>query len=291
MAHTGFANLSDVEDAYDDGRVTYTGFRKRPVVTTTANFWFDLAGAGGLPTPFYYASTPNTWVALKQSTEGGVYHGGNVSPKIKCLKSIMVAASAVTTATPLPMMMLDYLGYWPFIDESGSVELVGSGITRHTDGVGVQAMAVVAAPHTTTATFNLTYTNQAGTSGRTSATVACGSQVVNGTIISSGNNALGGPLFIPLQAGDTGIRSVQNVNWIVEDVGLIHLVLVKPVASFALDSYAGAAYSPTERDYALHSFGTLPVIEDDAYLNFICLPSGTIALSVIHGMVETIWSR
>jgi hypothetical protein len=197
------------------------------------------------------------------------------------------------------MMLLDYLGYYPFCDMAGVVPLSPGvspnpvGLTRCTSGAGVKIMPVVVAPQIGGVNFTVTYTNQAGDENRTSKTVQCNTQTVSGTIITTGTLAggYGASPFIPLQAGDTGVRSIQGINWETDDIGLIALVLVKPLASFALDGISFSCYSPTERDFVLDSFGTLPVIEDDAYLNFICLPSGTIASAVLYGTIETIWSE
>jgi hypothetical protein len=44
----------------------------------------------------------------------------------------------------------------------------------------------------------------------------------------------------------------------------------------------------TEIDY-LTDMTALPQIEDDAYLNFLTLPNGTLSAAPIHGMIETTW--
>ena len=83
-----------------------------------------------------------------------------------------------------------------------------------------------------------------------------------------------------------GVRSVQSVTiGGIGDVGLFALVLVKPLATFALRGIDAA----TEVDY-LTDFSALPEIVDDAYLNFIALPSGTLSGAPIHGLIETLWS-
>jgi hypothetical protein len=291
----GFRSYGAIVDAYDAGRYTISGWRKTPTAATTANIWFDLSMTGGGPTPNYYASAPLIWSTLAQSTDGGLRHGGNVSPASKHLKSFLVSATAISTLTPLPIMVLDYLGYYPFVDMAGTVTLSpGTGLTRYTDGVGVKVMAVLVAPQAGSCSFNLTYTGPQG-SGRTSKTVMCNTQTCNGTIVTSGNlaGAYGSSPFIPLQAGDTGITSVQNVNWLSDDVGLLAIVLVKPLATIALENLSYTVYSPTEKDFVLDAFGSLPVIQDDAYLNLICLPTGTLAGagSALYGMIETIWGE
>jgi hypothetical protein len=283
----GFIKFSSVTDAYDAGRVTRAGFRKAISATTATGVWMDLSMTGGGPPPNYYASTPLVWGTLKQSTDRGLYHGGNVSPASKHLKSLLIASSVVTTACPSTFVLCDYLGYYPFVDMVGSVDLSGSGLTRYTDGIGVQIMAGGG-------TFSLRYTSPAG-AGRVSQTMKCNTSTVNGAIVTTmpvQTATFSSSPFIGLQAGDTGVKSIEGIDWVIEDVGLITLVLVKPIAQISLEPNSGATtvYSPSEKDFAIDAVGTLPVIKDDAYLNFIAHPAGTFATAAIYGMIETIWS-
>ena len=174
------------------------------------------------------------------------------------------------------------------------IEFGATTLPRYTDGEGLQIMAVeVAAQIGGVASFYVTYTNQDGTPGRTSSTCICNTQVVNGTIINSAAAPTAtypsGP-FIPLQQGDTGVQSVESITWLTSDVGLVTLVLVKPLATFALEPISNSIYSPKEIDFAISNAGKLPVIPDDAYLNLICLPTGTLSGGQLYGTVETIWS-
>ena len=112
---------------------------------------------------------------------------------------------------------------------------------------------------------------------------------MNGTILHSmqANAAYpnNGP-FLSLQAGDSGVRSVESVTiGGVGDVGLFALVLVKPLATFSLYGID----APTEVDY-LTDMASMPEIKDDAYLNLIALPNGTLSGAPIHGVIETTWN-
>ena len=120
--------------------------------------------------------------------------------------------------------------------------------------------------------------------------VVMGTQVVNGTILHSMQAGASYPNtgpFLPLQQGDSGVRSVESVTiGGVGDVGLFALVLVKPLASISLRGID----APTEIDYLTDMAFSLPVIEDDAYLNFLALPNGTLSGAPIIGVIETTWS-
>ena len=286
----GFNSVQALIDAELAGSRFYT-WRKTPSQTTGNGIWFDLSMSPGNPAPQYYAAAPSTAIAMAQSTDGGLFHGANVSPSRKYLRKMM-AMNVTSTAVPLPMILLDYLMYYPFIDESldGEVQTMTNIVTlpRHTTGEGVQMMAVVVAGHAvgTGVTFTVNYTNQSGTSGRTSKTVQLNTQFVNGTIITSApaTNNCNGP-FIPLADGDTGVRSVESVTMTGSDVGLFTLVLVKPLAQMSIRGIN----APVEVDYFKDFGGGMPRIEDDAYLNFIVHPVGTLSAAPFHGYIETVW--
>lgn len=289
-----FKNFKAINDAYDAGRYKLSSWRKAPTQTTATGIWFDLSMSPGNPVPNYYAAAPLAFTALRQSTDYGLPHGGNVSPAAKYLHKLTIVPSAVATLAPATIMLLDYVGYYPFVDMADFIEFGATSLPRYTDGEGLQIMAVeVAAQIGGTATFYLNYTNSAGVAGRTSATCICNTQVVNGTIINSASAPTAtypsGP-FIPLQAGDTGVQSIESVTWLTSDVGLVTFVLVKPLATIAMEPISNSIYTPQEHDFAIQNGGNLPVIVDDAYLNVICLPTGTLAGGQYFGTIETIWS-
>lgn len=288
---SGFANIRAVADAQDAGQHLYASFRKQATQTTGAGVWFDLSMSPGNPAPNYFIGAPNVFVPMKQSTDGGLRHGGNVAQlgKKKFLRKLM---ALTTVATPIACKLLDYLGFYGFVDESVLDEQFmdnTQGLTRYSDGKGVQLMPVVVAGHSGGQPFTVNYTNQDGVAGRITPAVTMGTQIVNGTILhSQGSGAAyrnNGP-FLPLQTGDTGVRSVESVTiGGIGDVGLFALVLVKPLASFSLFG----ADSATEVDY-MTDMASIPEIQDDAYLNLIALPNATLAGAPIIGILETTWS-
>ena len=286
----GFKNIGAMIDAELNGQCRYSTWRKSPTQTTGSGIWFDLCLSPGNPVPNYYAAAPGVAIRLAQSTDGGLYHSGPVSGlgMTKHLRKL-TAMTLTGTAVPLPMMLLDYLLFYPFLDESVTDPQMldnAVGLSRYASGAGVQMMAVVVAGQTGGQSFQVSYTNSAGVSGRTSKTVTMNTQAVNGTIITTNPATAGcaGP-FIPLQVGDSGVQSIQSVTFNGPDVGLITLVLVKPIASMTIRGID----APVEVDF-FRDFGACPQIVDDAYLNFICLPSGTLAAAPIHGDILTVWN-
>lgn len=281
------ANVASIIAAYDAGQSLYRTWRKVPTQTTGSGIWFDLSLSPGNPVPQYYAAAPLTAIALARSTDGGLDHGPNVSPLTKHLHKFM-AMTQTATAVPLPIILCDYLMYYPFVAMDAGDQTMTNVVTipRYTTGAGVEIMAVEVAAQVGGAQFYVTYTNSDGVAGRVTATVTCNTQTVNGTIITSAPTTAGaaGP-FLPLQRGDSGVRSIQSVTFLSGDVGLISLVLVKPLASHSIYGIT----APVEADFLIDR-SILPIIKDDAYLNMIVHPSGTLAAAPLNGEIQTFWS-
>ena len=284
------ASIHDLVDAEEGGCTKFATWRKMPTQTTGAGIWFDLSMSPGNPTPNYFAAAPNTSIALARSTDGGLDHGGAVAPATKHLKTLM-AMTQTATAIPLPLILCDYLMYYPFVDMSVTdwqdmTTIVT--LPRSTTGAGVQIMAVVVASPTGVGNprFQIRYTNSDGVTGRYTQVVTTGTQIVNGTIASTAAATARcvGP-FIPLQPGDSGVRAIESVYFLDADVGLLTFVLVKPIASMAIRTID----APAEKSFLMDG-GTMPVISDDAYLNLICCPQGTLAAAPMHGTIQTVWS-
>lgn len=282
-------NLEQLIQAELDGKERRYTWRKTPSQVTTAGLWFDLSMSPGRPVPKYWFDAPPAIAkAIYYSTDGGLEHGGGVSPSEKYLR-LTTGISTVATALPLTMILCDYLLYYPSIDDSNLDEQIMDNtvtLPRYIDGEGVQAIAVSVAGRTGGASFYFTYTNSEGVSGRVSRTVFQNSAAALGTLLNNGvnNNASAMP-FIGLQSGDTGIRSIDSVFMLGADVGLFTLILVKPLGTSVIREIT----APVEKDYFLEA-GVIPRIYDDAYLSFICLPQGTLAATALMGDIKVVFT-
>ena len=113
-----------------------------------------------------------------------------------------------------------------------------------------------------------------------------GTQAVNGTIITSAGavNNSRAP-FMALQEGDTGVRTIDSIVFEgVGDIGLISIALVKVIA----ESYIRDTTAPHERDFSTDQ-GSLPIIKDDAYINLLSLPNGSLSGAQILGYIKTLF--
>jgi hypothetical protein len=173
-----------------------------------------------------------------------------------------------------------------FSNNGTGVHTMTTILPRYTDGDGVRIMAVTLAARTGGCSFNVNYTNSLGVSGRITPNVIQNTSVAIGTITTAGlNTSTQSAPFIPLQFGDVGVRSIESVTMLTPDTGLFALILIMPLANTLLRSIT----SPSEKDYLIDS-GLVPIIEDDAFLNFLCLPNGSISGIPIYGDAKFIWN-
>ena len=110
-------SAKEIADADRDGFTFFSGWRKQPTQTTAAGIWFDLSMSPGNPVPNYYIGPSGVFTPLRYSTDGGIPHGQSVAPKTKILR-IFEAQTSAASAAPLPLKLLDYLGFYAFLDES-----------------------------------------------------------------------------------------------------------------------------------------------------------------------------
>ncbi len=285
----GAASVKDIVNSELAGRVRRYGWRKTPSQATTTGIWFDLSMSPGNPPPkYWFDSTPLIAKAVYQSTDGGLFHGSNVSPSQKYLRTLMAMTTTVT-ALPMSMILCDYLLYYPSIDEGTTDQQnLDNTVTlpRYTDGAGLQMLAITVGARTSAATFFVTYTNSEGVSDRTSQTVALNTSVVGSVATSDRIVQLSGNPFIGLQLGDSGIRSIQSVTMLGISDGLFSLLLVKPLGT----SMIRGIDAPVEKDFFL-SQAQLPIIQDNAYISLLCLPNGTLAATALMGDMKVCWSE
>jgi hypothetical protein len=286
----GVNSIKQVIDAENKGAVRRYQWRKVPSQVTTAGYWFDLSLSPGNPVPkYWFDATPLVAKSVSQSTDGGIWHGPNTSPEQQFLR-MTTAMSSSATGLPLPLILCDYLLYYPSIDDSLTDEQVLDNtvtLPRYTDGKGVQVIAVSVAGRTGGQSFYFTYTNSDGVSGRTSQIVQENAIAAIGTIATSSLSTLrqSGNPFIGLQSGDSGVRSIESVTMLGVDVGLFSLILVKPLARTMIREQT----APVEKDYLIES-SDLPKIEDDAYLGWLTNPRGSLNGVTLFGDLQVIYS-
>jgi len=288
-------SYKDLVDAEENGQTFFGSFRKNLNAATGANSWFDVTLSPGNPLPFYYASTPLIGAPMGQAANGGMPHNPPVEnlgykTYLKKLSITPLNTAAIVTG---PMILMDYLFYYPFIDTSTTDEQFldnTASLTRYTSGQGVSVMAVQMAGllGSGNPTFQFTYTNQNGEL-KTSPRQTCGTAIFVGNLATANSGQASGSAsnypFLILCPEDTGIRSVQSVTFNSPDIGLLAFVLVKPIEQIALREIGSGG----ERTPVIDFFD-LPVIADNAYLS-ILLNSANANVNAMPyiGTIETVW--
>jgi len=286
---SGFSNIGELVDSELKGQSSNYTWRKTPSQVTTAGLWFDLSMSPGNPRPKYWFDAPPLVAKqISQSEDGGIFHGANKTPAKKFLNTF-TGMTSTATALPVPIILCDYLLYYPSCDDSVTdPQIMDNSVTlpRYTDGDGVQVIAVSVAGRTGGQSFSFSYTNQDGTSGRTSQTVFQNSASSLGTLQSGGSSSTVSVYpFIGLQGSDRGVRSIQSVTMNGADVGLFTLILVKPLAQHTIKEIT----APYEKNYFLES-SIIPEIKDDAYVSMLCQPNGSLAATALIGDMKIVWN-
>jgi hypothetical protein len=284
----GFTGIAEYAGAEAAGRTHFCSFRKVPSQASTAGWWVDLSMASGNPVPNYYAAAPLEAKVLDGFD--GIWHGDNKSPASKHLTAFGLMTP--TAALVGQYVLCDYVLYYPFVDgDSSDAQAFDNTVTlpRYTTGDGLQVMAVLVAPSTGSGQFTFEYVNQDGNTS-TSPTQFCATTAANIATIATSQQALSstsqpaGP-FLTLAAGDRGVRSITSVTFTVPNGGLVALVLVKPLASFAIREV-----STMNEVQLVRLRPGCPQIEDGAYLNLLCNPAGSVAAGILAGYATFAWS-
>lgn len=168
---------------------------------------------------------------------------------------------------------------------------------RYADGAGLRAYVVLTVQSgnsTNTPVMTIQYTDQSGNSGNSFGAVV--NFTVGGTnipqvgkILHSGVAANNYGFFLPLAAGDSGMRSIQSYQlttaYATATTLTAALVLCKPIATIPIVAASVAA----ERNL-MSQLPSLPRIYDHAALNFLQFAGGATALNTpIQGYIDTAW--
>jgi len=294
----GFSSQDSMINAITElGQSYRSDWQKSTFATTahTAGLWYSLFRGGGNPgaDTILGTGTNLAFQALTDTTANatGIPHGGNVGG-YKVLLNAAAQTAAATTA-PCVLMLVDLLGFYPIttVTTTGA-QVLNNTVTlpRYTNGAGVQAFIT---PSTVmgagTPNISLGYTNSAAVGSRaTPATLPIGNTAaaVTSIVYSGTGSGKYGP-FMPLQAGDAGIRSVQTINLSATYTsGVLNLVLCKPLITMPITTLGVTA----ERDL-VNQIASMPKVYDGACLAWIMLAgAATPVASPISGHLEFGWT-
>ena len=206
---------------------------------------------------------PTTSVALDKTSDAAIRSIPDSSTGKLCILGGRLNKSDVAGVS---LTLLDLLNHSGGLDATVTGEqttnLPTAALTRHTSGEGVMiGLIVYTLIGNTATTVTVRYTNQAGTANRVSTPIQLGG---------SGYREAHRLILIPLQAGDTGVRSVEGVTLAATTVGAgnFGVVLFKPLTAFALENTSGAMPMDAVTGGMV---GALQPFDDDACLTCMAI--------------------
>jgi hypothetical protein len=237
-----------------------------PVVGRPASLWrYDGNPAGGAIPGAAAVPTRATQGALPFTNPGG----GRQKWMMQAWCSGLVAGTLV-----LYDRLLHNGG---LVGNVATAQTVGGTLTRNTGGVGNRAwVEIYTAIGGTATTVTMSYTNQAGTSGRTSTAVAIGG---------TGFNEATRMILMPLQGTDTGIQAIASITLAATTgtAGSIGATIGRPLAYMPMTPAGGFGW----RDFTTGLPG-VPEVPTDACLALYWIPQTTTVPEFDggYGMVE-----
>jgi hypothetical protein len=180
-----------------------------------------------------------------------------------------------------------------YTDAGSGTNTFTARLPRYSDGAGVQAFLTASTAGTAgTGTFQLTYTNSAGTGSRTTpSSPALPTNTATSPLLTVPYSGTGsgkyGPFF-PLAAGDAGIRTIQNIILGTAGVttGVYNLCFAKPLLTLPITTLGVAS----ERDL-VNQLPSMPRVYDGACLAWLIYAGAAIPNnSSFFGHLDLGWS-
>lgn len=153
-----------------------------------------------------------------------------------------------------------------------TAQTVGGTLTRNTDGIGnLIWLEIYTIIGTTATTVTASYTNTTPTGGRTTTAVGIGA---------TNFREVTRCIFLPLQAGDVGVRSVETFTLAATTgtAGAMGITIAKPLAYLGVGAPGAAGW----RDFTTGMPG-IPVVEANACLSLLWMPGTTTAPEIFGG--------
>lgn len=264
-------------DSLVAGAVPPVGIYKASATAEGAGTWYSLFRTAGYPAA---ASTPPAFTAgsgytCARTTEGSIPFGNPVSGETRLVKA--AAAMGAIGSLIIYDRLWHCSGFNTTTLTAQSVTTPGTIPSRDANGAalgdGVELWGeIYSAPGATGATWTASYTNEANTSGRTSA------------YTHPANAESVGQMFpFPLQSGDKGVRSVQSLTCSVSSgtAGSVGFTLLRRIASIPI------MVANTGIVLDAMALGA-PKIYDDSCLALMVHCSGT-STGILTG--ELVWAQ
>jgi hypothetical protein len=261
-------------------------FKSESITPLAAGQWVSLFRAAGVPSSITITSAAGG-VALCSTHAGALPLTTNSTAMTRYMLSagVGVASNAGFSVIQVVDVLWGISGI-PYTGASYAVNSTAVPLTRSTDGVGVQLMVVMDASHTsaTNTTATVTYTNSAGTTGRT----------VAGIVMTTASRAHhirpAGYPFLTLMAGDQGVKSVESISFNATiGAGACSIFMVKPLMS--IPTLGSNQYCERDATLQIEGLTQLRTGTDDKlpFIGLIGLAAGTGANTHVFAQIRTVY--
>ena len=209
------------------------------------------------------ASAPSTAVALSNTTTGALLKPalpGSITNPLWLSQIEITGDTTAGTCYVLCDRLCEQGGLSGTDTATQTTNMPTAALTRYTDGVGVfAAVEIYTQVGTTARTLTAVYTNQAGTGSRTTKPIVFGA---------TDTREAGKLLTLPLQDGDTGVRSVESVTISASTgtAGNFGITLFKPLAILPLITSQTKGVTPAYQNLLVASGAKLIEVQDNACL-------------------------
>ena len=250
-------NIQELKQALEDGKMIKRWFCKTNITPDAAGTPMLATGYSGMPPQI---TTPSTAVVPTRTTTGAVHF-----PTPQGSNNSFLMGMGFNLSATQGILLMDVLswqgGLSGTVTGAQTTNLPTAALTRYTTGEGVLlGLACWTATGSTAVNVTASYTNQAGTSGKTTSSVnfwGGGWGIVTGAPTATQIQ------FLPLATGDYGVRAVASVTLSASTLtaGNFGVILVKPLAMLSIPTSSTTA----EIEYIVQTT-MMPEIQDDAFL-------------------------
>lgn len=266
----GFTSYDEIIQAITvNGQGLTFDFFKGPYTPQGAGYWYTLWTIAGMPGAGSAPAAAPGGTSYDQAA-GSIYF-----PDRDPQGTFMLTVGAVSGANATLMIYDRLVGVGGIALSPGGSRNINSVTVPRYNGAGVQAwIEVTTAIASGGAVSLMSYTNQDGVAGRQGVSTGYPfTNSISGTFV--------GPL--PMQTGDTGIRSVEQIAVSTTTAGVANLVLIRPLVYLPLTSSNGWQ----EKDMVIQ-IAAMPQLYDGASLG-IAIHAGSTAAQSVWGQIGVAW--
>lgn len=282
----GFSSQDElISSITTDGQIDSIVYQKTTPAAGLAGHWqHAINGVGSIPAATFsgaeatFVATDNTW------SEGAIPIGDQTDPITKHILSMGVSLVAAAGA-PWFILPIDLVGYAKLtttnVSTTGAktitmtpIAATAANIDRYPNGEGLRMfVASYAAMGANAPTMQVTYTNSAGTTGRTTtAGIVSTASATSGVLLNSGNAANKVGPFLNLAAGDTGVKDIESLTWggTAHASGSVFVGLCKPLC-MPIPVPATGLYNMVD---FVNTLPSLPRLRNGANVQFLIFATG-----------------